>query len=37
MPSKFSNLPSYEKAFIMASIDVRIEDEKKAMDKAKRK
>jgi hypothetical protein len=37
LPSKFASLDLNEKAFIMASIEIRIEDEKRAMDEAKRK
>ena len=37
LPSEFTNLDDNEKAFIIASIRVKIEDEKKEQDKAKRK
>ncbi|WP_455718066.1 hypothetical protein [Anaerosporobacter sp.] len=37
MPSQFVALDENEKAFIIASIRIKIEDEKKEHDKAKRK
>ena len=37
LPSQFTSLDDNEKAFIIASIKVKIEDEKKEQDKAKRK
>lgn len=35
LPSEFARLPLHEKAFIMASIDIRIKDEKEAINKAR--
>lgn len=37
LPSLFTSLEDNEKAFIIASIKVKLEDEKKEQDKAKRK
>lgn len=37
LPSQFINLDSYEKAFVIASINLRIENEKKQAKAAKRK
>ncbi|HAB60565.1 MAG TPA: hypothetical protein DCE48_07655 [Lachnospiraceae bacterium] len=37
LPSEFINLDDNEKAFVIASIRVKIEDEKKEQEKAKRK
>jgi hypothetical protein len=37
LPSQFANMTREEKAFIMASIDIRVEVEKKEADKLKRK
>ena len=35
LPSQFVNLPVAENAFIVASIDIRVEQEKKELDKLK--
>ena len=37
LPSTFCGLDSYEKAFVIASIDIKIENEKKEAKKAKQK
>lgn len=37
LPSTFDKLPKEEKALVTASIKLKIADEKKAMEKAKRK
>lgn len=37
LPSFFLELDPYERAFIIAAIDVRIENEKKEAEQAKRK
>lgn len=36
-PRQFDEMDKYEKAFIIASIDIRLENEKEEMKKAKRK
>jgi len=36
LPSTFCNLDPYEKAFVIASIDLRIENEKKQSKAAKK-
>lgn len=37
LPSEFLRLPSYEKAFVIASIDIRVEEEKKERRNAENK
>jgi hypothetical protein len=37
LPSKFVELDRYEKAFIIACIDIKIENEKKEAQKLKKK
>ena len=37
LPSVFNNLDIQEKAFLIACVDKKIEDDKKAMDRAKRR
>jgi len=37
LPSQFDSLPKQEKAFVTASIKIKLEDEKKKMEEAKRK
>lgn len=37
LPSQFNRLPTREKAFIIAAIQVRVEAEKEAEKKAKRR
>ena len=36
-PSEFLALDPYERAFVIAAIDIRVENEKKEADQAKRK
>lgn len=36
-PSKFMNLPRNERAFVVAAINKRAKEDKRQMDKAKRK
>lgn len=36
LPSKFLSLSEEEKAFVIAAIDLRVEENKKEMDKVKR-
>ena len=36
-PSEFLELDPYERAFVIAAIDIRVENEKKEADQAKRK
>lgn len=36
-PRQFDEMDKYEKAFIIASIDIRLKNEKEEMKKAKRK
>ena len=37
LPSTFINLDAYEKAFIIASIDIKVENEKKEQKKLQQK
>lgn len=37
LPSTFDNLPREEKALVTASIKIKIEDERKAYEKSRRK
>lgn len=37
LPSTFVNLDPYEKAFIIASIDIKVENEKKERKRAEKK
>lgn len=37
LPSEFDRLPMREKAFVIASIQLRVESEKEAMKKAKKR
>lgn len=37
LPSTFCELDSYEKAFVIASIDIKIENDKKESKKIKKK
>lgn len=37
LPSTFCGLDSYEKAFVIASIDIKIENEKKEAKKLKKR
>ncbi len=37
LPSTFMNLPPWEKAFVIASTQIRVDDEKKKAEETKRK